>query len=39
VGAIEARAAERALINDRLIGRCALLNFEAELDGAQLRLL
>lgn len=34
-----ARAAERALINQCLIDRCALLNFEAETDGAQLPLL
>jgi hypothetical protein len=39
VDAAAARAAERALIDACLIGRCALLNVEAELGGAQLRLL
>ena len=34
-----ARAAERALIDDCLIGGCALLNVEAETGGRQLRLL
>lgn len=33
-----ARAAERALINECLIGRCALLNVEAETGGPQLPL-
>lgn len=36
---LNARAAERALIRDCLIDRCALLNFEAETDGTQLPLL
>jgi hypothetical protein len=34
-----ARAAERTLINECLIGRCALLNVEAETGGPQLPLL
>ena len=34
-----ARAAERSLISKCLIGRCALLNVEAETDGPQLSLL
>ncbi len=39
VDSTEMRAAERALIEDCLIGGCVLLNFEAEIGGAQLRLL
>lgn len=34
-----ARAAERALIGECLVGRCALLNVEAEAEGPQLVLL